>query len=141
MALLLRASAVMLEIQNLEVVYANGTQALKSVSLNIGAREVVAIIGRSGAGKSTLLRCINGLQKATSGKVTLDGEDVTAMTEPQLRVLRRKVGFIWQEYNLVERLPVMTNVLTGRLGYSGSIASWLGYFSRSDRAIALKNLE
>jgi phosphonate transport system ATP-binding protein len=131
----------MLEIQDLQVVYANGTQALKSVSLSIGAREVIAIIGRSGAGKSTLLRCINGLQKATSGKITLDGENVTTMTESHLRVLRRKVGFIWQEYNLIERLPVITNVLTGRLGYNPSISSWLGYFSRSDRAVALRNLE
>jgi phosphonate transport system ATP-binding protein len=131
----------MLEIQDLQVVYANGTQALKSVSLSVGAREVIAIIGRSGAGKSTLLRCINGLQKASSGKITLDGETITAMSESQLRALRRKVGFIWQEYNLIERLPVITNVLTGRLGYSLPLPSWLGYFSRTDRAIALKNLE
>ncbi|MBI1259100.1 MAG: phosphonate ABC transporter ATP-binding protein [Chloroflexi bacterium] len=131
----------MLEIEDLQVVYPNGTQALKSVSLHIEAREVVAIIGRSGAGKSTLLRCINGLQKASSGKITLDGEEVTTLSENQLRSLRRKVGFIWQEYNLIERLPVMTNVLTGRLGYSSAVASWLGYFSREDRAIAIRNLE
>ncbi|HVU13235.1 MAG TPA: phosphonate ABC transporter ATP-binding protein [Phototrophicaceae bacterium] len=131
----------MLEIEDLQVVYPNGTQALKSISLSIEPREVVAIIGRSGAGKSTLLRCINGLQPATSGTVVLDGQDVTRMNERQLRELRRTVGFIWQEYNLIERLPVITNVLTGRLGYNNSIATWLGFFSREDRALAVRNLE
>ena len=73
----------MLEIENLQVVYPNGTQALQSVSMRIEAREVVAIIGRSGAGKSTLLRCINGMQKASSGTIKLDGEDVTHLPPQQ----------------------------------------------------------
>jgi phosphonate transport system ATP-binding protein len=101
----------------------------------------MAIIGRSGAGKSTLLRCINGLQKPTSGRVILDGEDVTQMNAAQLLKLRRYVGFVWQEYNLVERLPVITNVLTGRLGYVKGWQSLLGYFDRAQREIALKALE
>jgi phosphonate transport system ATP-binding protein len=114
---------------------------LKRVSLSADAGEIIAVIGRSGAGKSTLLRCINGLERANSGSIILDGENITAMDEKQLRLARRRIGFIWQEYNLVERLPVITNVLTGRLGYSRSIAGLFGYFGRADREIAIYNLE
>ena len=131
----------MLEISDLQVVYPNGNEALKSISLSANRGEIVGIIGRSGAGKSTLLRCINGLQDVSKGKVVLDGEDITAMGAQQLRLARRHIGFIWQEYNLVERLPVFTNVLTGRLGYNGGIGSFLGYFDSHHRAIALASLE
>lgn len=131
----------LLEIQNLKVVYPNGTEALKSISLCAEAGEIVAIIGRSGAGKSTLLRCINGLQPTTAGTIRLDGEEITAQREAELRQLRRKIGFIWQEYNLVERLPAMTNVLTGRLGYNAPWRSALGLFDGRHREIALRNLE
>lgn len=131
----------LLEIRDLRLVYPNGNEVLKKVSLSAEAGEIIAVIGRSGAGKSTLLRCINGLERATSGTVTLDGENITAMDEQQLRLARRRIGFIWQEYNLVERLPVITNVLTGRLGYGRSVAGLLGYFGRADREIAIRNLE
>jgi phosphonate transport system ATP-binding protein len=131
----------LLEVTGLRVVYANGHEALKSVSLRAEAGEIIAIIGRSGAGKSTLLRCIDGLQKPTEGSIVLDGETITALSEGQLRRTRRKIGFIWQEYNLVDRLPALTNVLTGRLGYSGDFSSLFGYFGRSHREIALHNLE
>lgn len=131
----------MLDVKDLRVVYPNGNEALKSISLKAERGEIIAVVGRSGAGKSTLLRCINGLQPVSSGQVILDGENVTAMSGAQLRLLRRYVGFIWQEYNLVERLPVITNVLTGRLGYNSGLSSWFGYFSRADREIAIKSLE
>lgn len=131
----------LLEIRDLRLVYPNGNEVLKKVSLSAEAGEIIAVIGRSGAGKSTLLRCINGLERATSGDVILDGENITALDEQQLRMARRRIGFIWQEYNLVERLPVITNVLTGRLGYSSGAASLLGYFGRADREIAIRNLE
>jgi len=131
----------MLEVKNVRVVYPNGTEALKSVSITIKQSEVVAIIGRSGAGKSTLLRCINGLQPVTSGEITLDGLKVTELQRNQLRELRQQVGFIWQEYNLVGRLPAITNVLTGRLGYNRGLGSLLGYFDKSHREIALRSLE
>ena len=130
----------MLSIENLQVVYQNGNEALKSVSLKAERGEIVAIIGRSGAGKSTLLRSINGLQTASSGRVVLDNEDITAMKASQLQMARRHIGFIWQEYNLIERLPVITNVLTGRLGYNG-FGSFFGYFDKIHREIALKSLE
>jgi phosphonate transport system ATP-binding protein len=131
----------LLEVHNLQVVYPNGTEALKSVSLQAEAGEIIAVIGRSGAGKSTLLRCINGLQPASKGQVRLDGEEITAMSEEELRQMRRRIGFIWQEFNLIGRLPALTNVLTGRLGYNHPIASAFGIFDRSHRHIALHNLE
>lgn len=131
----------MLDVKDLRVVYQNGNEALKSVSLTAERGEIIAVIGRSGAGKSTLLRCINGLQETTSGEVILDGQNITSMTNSQMRLARRHIGFIWQEYNLIERLPVITNVLTGRLGYNPGIGSLLGYFDRSHREIALKSLE
>jgi len=131
----------MLEVTNLQVIYPNGVEALKSISLKAEQGEIVAIIGRSGAGKSTLLRCINGLQAPTNGQIILDGEDITRMNGAQIRRVRRHVGFIWQEYNLVERLSAMSNVLTGRLGYNSPISSFFGYFNAEHRAIALQNLE
>jgi phosphonate transport system ATP-binding protein len=131
----------LLEIKDLRLVYPNGHEALKRVSFSADAGEIVAIIGRSGAGKSTLLRCINGLEKTTAGAITLDGEDVTKMSPQQLGHLRRHIGFVWQEFNLVERLPVLTNVLTGRLGYKRGLAGALGYFDRAEREIAVRNLE
>src|SRR5690349_2134463 len=132
---------MMLQISDVQVVYQNGNEALKSISLSANRGEIVAIIGRSGAGKSTLLRCINGLQRPTSGKIVLDGDEITAMTERQLSVARRHIGFIWQEYNLVDRLPVLTNTLTGRLGYSQNLGSLVGYFNRHNRQIAIHNLD
>jgi phosphonate transport system ATP-binding protein len=131
----------MLEVQSLQVVYPNGNEALRSISFSANKGELVGVIGRSGAGKSTLLRCINGMQKPTDGKIILDGVDLTSMSEAELRVARREIGFIWQEYNLVERLPAITNVLTGRLGHNNGFASILGYFDRSHREIALRSLE
>src|SRR6476620_9109456 len=104
---------MMLQVSDLRVVYQNGNEALKSISLTAEKGEIVAIIGRSGAGKSTLLRCINGLQRAASGQIVLDGDAITQMSESQLRKARRQIGFVWQEYNLIDRLPAMTNVLTG----------------------------
>lgn len=131
----------MLEVRDVQVVYPNGTEALKSVNISVKANEIVAIIGRSGAGKSTLLRAINGMQPVTSGSVKLDGREVTTLNKSQLRQLWRDVGFIWQEYNLVGRLPAVTNVLTGRLAYNTNPLSTLGYFSQHHRRIALKSLE
>lgn len=131
----------MLQVTDLRVVYPNGNEALKSITISAQQGEIIAIIGRSGAGKSTLLRCINGLQKPSGGTITLDGEDITRMSATQIRQARRYIGFIWQEYNLIERLPALTNVLTGRLGYNQGLGSLLFYFNREHREIALRSLE
>ncbi len=131
----------LLEISGLRLVYPNGHEALKDVSFTANHGEIIAIIGRSGAGKSTLLRCINGLERVTSGSIIVDGEDISKLTQAQLRAKRSAIGFVWQEYNLVDRLPVLSNVLSGRLGYSTSLSAALGLFSRDERELAVHNLE
>lgn len=131
----------LLEVRDLRLVYPNGHEALKRVSFKAEAGEIIALIGRSGAGKSTLLRCINGLERPTEGEVIVDGQVITRMNERQLREVRRRIGFIWQEHNLVERLPVLTNVLTGRLGYKSGLDGLFGYFNRSEREVAVRSLE
>jgi phosphonate transport system ATP-binding protein len=131
----------MLAIRDLAMVYPNGLRALNSVSFQIERGEIVALIGRSGAGKSTLLRCINGLQRPTAGSIHFGEQEITRLEERELEQIRSRIGFIWQEYNLVERLPVLTNVLTGRLGHHKGFSSFIGYFERNHREIALRNLE
>jgi phosphonate transport system ATP-binding protein len=131
----------LLEVKDLRLVYPNGYEALSSVSLTADSGEIVGIVGRSGAGKSTLLRCINGLERPTEGRVILDGQDITHLEGAELRDLQRRVGFIWQEYNLVERLSVVSNVLSGRLAYTRGGGSLFYYFNREDREIAVRSLE
>jgi phosphonate transport system ATP-binding protein len=130
-----------LEVRDLRLVYPNGYEALKSVSLTVNRGEIVGVVGRSGAGKSTLLRCINGLETATAGSVVLDGEDVTKLSGEKLRHLQSRIGFIWQEYNLVERISVLSNVLCGRLAHNPGARSLFGYFHREEREIAVRSLE
>jgi phosphonate transport system ATP-binding protein len=107
----------MLTVDNLQKTYPSGDEALKGVDLEVSGSEKVAIIGPSGAGKSTLIQCINRLTKPTGGRVQLDGRDLTALSKKELRNARREIGMIFQEYSLVDRLTVMENVLSGRLGY------------------------
>ena len=114
----------MLEISDLVKTYPNGLKALHGISLAVDRPMVVAIIGSSGAGKSTLIRCVNRLVEPTSGRVVLNGTDITALGRHGLRKARRRIGMIFQEYNLVERLTVMENVLSGRLGY---VSFWRAY--------------
>jgi phosphonate transport system ATP-binding protein len=111
----------MLTVEDLRKTYDTGDEALKGVSMEVTGNEVVSIIGPSGAGKSTFIRCINRLTEPTGGTVTLDGTEITALSKKELRVARRDMGMIFQEYALVERLTVMENVLSGRLGY---LSSW-----------------
>ncbi|HWK80537.1 MAG TPA: phosphonate ABC transporter ATP-binding protein [Thermomicrobiales bacterium] len=131
----------MLAIENLRVVYANGYEALKSVSLSVEDGEIVALIGRSGAGKSTILRCINGIQPITSGQITLHGTDIGGLRGADLQDLRRRIGFIWQEHNLVERISVFQNVLSGRLGYVSTAQGFFHWFGQEHREIAVDCLE
>jgi phosphonate transport system ATP-binding protein len=130
----------MLKVENLVKVYPNGTQALKDVSFEVADGEFLAVIGLSGSGKSTLLRCINRLVDPTSGKITWNGIDVTAKNA-DLRMIRRQIGMVFQQFNLVKRSSVLTNVMTGRLGYVNSFQSVLGIFSPEDHKRAEANLE
>ncbi|MPV86946.1 phosphonate ABC transporter ATP-binding protein [Ostreibacterium oceani] len=129
----------MLKIENLTKTYATGDKALSDVSLNIERGQVVGLIGPSGAGKSTLIRCINRLVAPTDGKVLLNDVDLVALSAKNLRRERRRIGMIFQEYALVERLTVMENVLSGRLGYVSFWRSFLRKFPAQDiqRAYAL----
>ncbi len=122
----------MLRLEQLDKTYATGDRALKSVSLEVPKGQVLALIGPSGAGKSTLIRCINRLVEPTGGKVWLDDLELTALGSAALRRARRRMGMIFQEYALVERLTVMENVLSGRLGYVGFWRSFFRRFPQSD---------
>ncbi len=131
----------MLKIENLTKIYDNGFKALDNISLEIPDGQFVAIIGLSGSGKSTLLRCINRLIEPTEGSIIWNGVDVTAASDEEVRQIRRKIGMIFQQFNLVKRSKVITNVLSGRLGYINPIYSFLNYFPAKDRQDALANLE
>ena len=131
----------MLKVENLSKVYPNGTVALKNVSFEVADGEFLAVIGLSGSGKSTLLRCINRLIEPTSGHIWWNGIDVTTLRGSALRQVRRQMGFIFQQFNLVNRSTVLTNVLSGRLGYVNSYQSLLGYFAPDEHKRALANLE
>ena len=122
----------MLKLDKLTKVYKTGDKALSDVTLEIPGGQIIALIGPSGAGKSTLIRCINRLVEPTSGSVTLDGTEITTLGSGALRRMRRRMGMIFQEYALVERLTVMENVLSGRLGYVGFWRSFLRKFPQSD---------
>jgi len=131
----------MLKITDLSKTYATGTVALKNVSFIVDKPQVVTIIGPSGAGKSTLIRCINRLLKPTSGKVIMDDIDILALNRRELRKARRQMGMIFQEYNLVERLTVMENLLSGRLGYVSFWKSYRRKFPPEDVAAAFELLD
>ena len=131
----------MLRILNLSKVYPGGTQALKNVSFEVKEGEFLVVIGLSGSGKSTLLRCINRLIEPTEGKVFWDDMDVTAASPSELRHIRSRIGMVFQQFNLVKRSSVMSNVLSGRLGYVNPWLSLLGIWSSADRQRAIKALE
>ena len=117
----------MLRLENLSKRYKTGDLALKNVSLEIPDGQLVALIGPSGAGKSTLIRCVNRLVDATEGQVHLGDREITGLSMAELRKARRRMGMIFQEYALVERLTVMENVLSGRLGY---VSFWKSLFRK-----------
>ena len=131
----------MLRIEHLTKVYPNGTVALKDVSFQVEDGEFLAVIGLSGSGKSTLLRCINRLIEPTSGKVIWNDTDLTALSSSEMRLVRRQIGMVFQQFNLVKRSSVLTNVLSGRLGYVSPYQSMFNYFSPADHQLAMENLE
>ncbi|MEQ8707361.1 MAG: phosphonate ABC transporter ATP-binding protein [Rhodospirillales bacterium] len=131
----------MLRLIDLVKQYRTGDRALTNVSLEVPDGQVMALIGPSGAGKSTLIRCVNRLVDPTSGKIFLGDMELTSLGQGALRRARRRMGMIFQEYALVERLTVMENVLSGRLGYVGFWRSWFRKFPQSDIDEAFRLLE
>jgi phosphonate transport system ATP-binding protein len=141
-----------LEIKDLHKAYGDRTQVLRGINLQIEQGEFVCIIGLSGAGKSTLLRCVNRLIEASSGAIwvpralsglSADGAqvDVRKLNPEELRLLRRKVGMVFQQFNIVKRLSVIENVLSGGLGYQPGLRTVLRIFSREEKRQALTNLK
>lgn len=131
----------MLRVEHLTKVYPSGTVALRDVSFEVKDGEFLVVIGLSGSGKSTLLRCINRLIEPTSGKIYWDGIDITQASPREMRLIRRQIGMVFQQFNLVKRSSVMTNVLSGRLGYANPWLSLLGIWPAEDRQRALQALE
>ncbi len=133
--------AALLTIEGLAKVYPGGTQALAGVSFAIERPEVVAVIGSSGAGKSTLIRCINRLVEPTAGSIRLGATEIVGLPAGELRAARRRIGMIFQEFNLVDRLTVMENLLSGRLGSVGFFAALLRRYPPQDIAGAFAMLD
>ena len=131
----------MLEIKNLSKTYDDGTQALKNVSFTVEEGEFLVIIGLSGSGKSTLLRCINRLIDPSAGEIIWNGKNIVEANSKELRNVRSKIGMIFQHFNLVKRLSVLNNVLSGRLGYVSTWKSLFYKFSGKDRKDAYTALE
>ena len=131
----------MLRLEHLTKIYNDGTQALQDVSFEVPDGQFLVIIGLSGSGKSTLLRCINRLIQPTTGRVVWNDMDITAASQEELRQIRRRIGMIFQHFNLVKRSKVITNVLAGRLGYANSTLSLFNRFSKTDVELALENLK
>jgi phosphonate transport system ATP-binding protein len=130
-----------LTIRHLRKEYRAGEPVLKDISLAIAGRGMTAIIGPSGTGKSTLIRCINRLVDPTAGEILFRGQDLARLRGRELRMARRHIGMVFQEYNLVERLSVIENVLTGRLGYVAVWRAWLRKFPPQDVDRAFRLLD
>jgi len=131
-----------LEVRGLRVRYeADGPEILAGIDFTVDSGDFCAVIGPSGAGKSTLIRCINRLVEPVAGEIILFGQSVRPLSPRNLRLLRRRIGMIFQQFNLVNRMSVMDNVLSGRLGYVGNTTALFRLFSRSDIHRALTVLD
>ncbi len=131
----------MLELKNISKIYPPGTTALNDISFKVRPGEFIVVLGKSGSGKSTLLRCINRLVEPTKGKIFFESKDVTQIGSKPLRKLRRDIGMVFQNFNLIPRASVLTNVLSGRLGFCSPWAALLNHFSKEDRDSAFEKLE
>ena len=131
----------MLKVEHLTKVYDNGTRALEDVSFEVPEGEFLAVIGLSGSGKSTLLRCINRLIEPTEGRIIWKGEDITKASQEEMRHIRRRIGMVFQHFNLVHRSKVLTNVLQGRLGYVNPALSIINRFPKAEIDKALMQLD
>ncbi len=132
---------MILKVDNLHKIYSNGTHALKGVSFEVEEGEFLVIIGLSGSGKSTLLRCINRLIEPTSGTVNFMGKDIAHIKGEELRKAKTQIGMVFQQFNLIKRRSVLTNVLTGKLGSLGTFESLFEKYSEEVYKEAYNNLE
>jgi len=136
---------VAIRAKNLCKVYPNGTVALNDVGLTVRESDFVVVVGLSGAGKSTMLRCLNRLIRPTSGELSLFGDDITTVNGTRLKQVRRRVGMIFQQFNLIRRLSVLENVLVGRLRFNAGLArgccTMFRHFSRSEKEFAFECLK
>ena len=131
-----------LQVNDLHASYSScGSEILKGISFDVAENDFVAIIGPSGAGKSTLIRCINRLVEPSSGSIIFKGQNITNMSKSELRRVRRDIGMIFQEFNLINRMSVMDNLLSGRLGYIGNIRTLFKAYPRKDIDRAIELLE
>jgi phosphonate transport system ATP-binding protein len=131
----------MLEVNNLTKIYDDGCLALDKVSFKVEPGEFLAVIGLSGSGKSTLLRCINRLIEPTAGEIIWNGVDITQASQDEMLRIRRKMGMVFQHFNLVSRSKVLTNVLAGRLGYVNPFMSVFNRFPKKDIDLAMQEME
>ncbi len=131
----------MLEINNLQKIYPGDVLALDNVSFKVEPGEFLAVIGLSGSGKSTLLRCINRLVEPTAGQIIWNGMDITQASQDEMLRIRRKIGMVFQHFNLVSRSKVITNVLAGRLGYVNPFMSVINRFPKEDIDLAMHEME
>jgi phosphonate transport system ATP-binding protein len=131
----------MIQFNNVSKIYPGGVQALENVNLKIDHGEFVAIIGLSGAGKSTLLRSINKMQTITGGEILIDGVPISSLKGKALRAVRSRIGMIFQSFNLVKRMSVFNNVLTGRIAFNSTLKTVFGIFSKEDQITALEALQ
>lgn len=139
--LLKKGGILLIEFKQVSKIFPNGTRGLNNINLNIEQGEFVVIVGLSGAGKSTLLRSINQLHDITEGEIIINGKDITQAKGKELYDIRRDVGMIFQNFNLIRRSSVMRNVLSGRVGYHSTLRMLLGLFPQKDKEIASKALE
>jgi phosphonate transport system ATP-binding protein len=135
------ASPFALEIRGLRKEYRRGVPVLRDIDIAFAGRGLSAVIGPSGTGKSTLIRCINRLVEPTAGQILFHGLDLAPLRGKALRAARRRIGMVFQEYNLVERLTVMENVLSGRLGYVSPFKAWLRRYPQQDINAAFELLD
>lgn len=130
----------MLRLEHITISYDKKNFAVDDISLNVEQGEFIGIIGSSGSGKSSILKSINLLVKPIKGKIYMDDIDVIGLNNSQLRAIRREIGFVFQDYNLIDRSSVLDNVLAGRLGYKSSLQSMLGIFTNEEYERAEKAL-
>lgn len=128
---------MLLTVSNLSKSYDGKVWALKDISFQVQPGDFLILLGLSGSGKSTLLRCINRLIEPTSGEISFDGTDILRTGNTGMRQIRRQIGMVFQQFNLVKNLSVLTNVLTGRLGYHSALAE----FNHQDKELAFQCLE